>query len=64
MSNLITEMEDTEELGETYFQEVCDFIEELNSEVCDEIDHLVSIWDEFMGDFDKEIALVPVCEIC
>ena len=63
MANIITE-EDTEEIGEVYLQELNEFLEELNSPELTELNGLLSIWDEYMGDFDKEVALVPVAEIC
>ena len=63
MANIITD-EDTEEIGEVYLQELNEFLEELNSPELTELNGLLSIWDEYMGDFDKEVALVPVVEIC
>lgn len=56
--------EDVAEIGEVYLQELNEFLEELNSPEFAELEGLLSIWDEFMGDFDKEVALVPIAEIC
>lgn len=68
MANLIMGEEndvlDPADIGETYLQEVNEFLEELNSSLIQQTDSLLNIWEDYMGDFDKEIALVPICEIC